>query len=64
MDSIRVAAVQMDSPTGQKQANLEAVARLAEQAAGQGARIALFHEGLLVDYPEDPTGDTESTEAK
>lgn len=52
--SARVAAVQMDSPAGESQANLESVARLADAAAQQGATIVLFHEGLLVDYTETP----------
>lgn len=54
MPTIRVAAVQMDSPVAEKERNLDAVARLAEQAAGTGARIVLFHEGVLMDYPADP----------
>jgi N-carbamoylputrescine amidase len=54
MQDVRVAAVQMDSPVAEKERNLDAVARLAKQAADLGARIALFHEGLLVDYPDDP----------
>lgn len=54
MSTIRVAAVQMDSPVAEKERNLDSVARLAEQAAGMGARIVLFHEGVLMDYPEDP----------
>lgn len=60
MNSVRVAAVQMDSPAGDKERNLDAVAALARQAAQQGARIALFHEGLLMDYPEDPTPTAEA----
>jgi predicted amidohydrolase len=34
--------------------NLSMVARLTMQAAAMGAEVVLFHEGLLVDYPEDP----------
>ncbi len=55
MDTIKIAAIQMDSPVGEKAHNLDAVERLAGQAASLGAKIALFHEGLLVDYPENPT---------
>lgn len=54
MEHVRVAAIQMDSPAGQKENNLVAVARLANQAAALGAGIALFHEGLLVDYTTEP----------
>ena len=60
---VRVAAVQMDSPAGEKERNLDRVAALARQAAERGATIALFHEGLLMDYPEDPTGVAEEVPA-
>ncbi len=54
MPSIRVAAVQMDSPVAEKERNLDAVARLTAEAARREARIVLFHEGVLMDYPDDP----------
>jgi len=59
VSSVRIAAVQMDSPAGQKQRNLDAVARLAQLASEQGAKIVLFHEGLLVDYVEVPEKEAE-----
>ena len=58
-----VAAIQMDSPAGQNEANLRNVERLAREAARRGAAVALFHEGLLVDYTEEPMAVAEEVPA-
>jgi len=50
MKDVRVAAVQMESAPGDKDGNFDKLARLAEQAATQGARIVAFPECCLTGY--------------
>jgi len=46
----KVALVQFDSVPEQAERNLQEMDRLARQAAGQRARLVMFHEGTLTDY--------------
>jgi predicted amidohydrolase len=46
----KVALVQFDAVPEQPERNLKEMERLARQAAGQGARLVMFHEGTLADY--------------
>jgi predicted amidohydrolase len=50
MANLRVAAVQMDAPVGQVEANLARAARLVEDAAGQGAQIVVLPELFSTGY--------------
>jgi predicted amidohydrolase len=50
MRDVRVAAVQMESAPGDKEANFSKVARLAEEAAARGARIVATPECSLTGY--------------
>jgi predicted amidohydrolase len=50
MRDVRVAAVQMESVAGDKEANFATLERLARQAAGRGAALALFPECCLTGY--------------
>lgn len=49
----RIALVQFDAVPEQNARNIEAIKRLATEAAGQGAEIILFHEGTVTDYVSD-----------
>jgi predicted amidohydrolase len=50
MESFRLAAVQMNGPFGQVEANLDAIERWCRQAADQGARLALFPELVITGH--------------
>jgi predicted amidohydrolase len=50
METIRAAAVQMESVPGDKEANLRTVERLVERGAREGARILAFPECCLTGY--------------
>lgn len=51
--AVRVALVQFDAVPGERDRNLAAMERLAEQAAGGGADLVLFHELATSDYVDD-----------
>lgn len=51
--TIRVALVQFDAVPGEVQRNLDAMERLAREAAAKGARFVMFHELSTTDYLED-----------
>ena len=64
--TLRVAAVQFDTRPQEPERNLKVMERLCRAAAGQGARLVLFHENSLLGYgprvrdlaervPEGPT---------
>ena len=50
MRDVRVAAVQMESAAGDKEANLRKVARLTEEAASRGAEVVVCPECCLTGY--------------
>lgn len=50
MRDVRVAAVQLESAAGDKEANFRKLERFAEQAAQRGVRIAAFPECCLTGY--------------
>ena len=44
MEDFKAAAVQMNAPLGEVEANLNRIERYAKQAAGQGAQLICFPE--------------------
>jgi predicted amidohydrolase len=50
MRDVRVASIQMESAAGDKEANFATLERLARDAAGRGAALALFPECCLTGY--------------
>lgn len=50
MKDVRIAAVQFEQSDGDKDRNLETMARLAAQGIERGAQIVSFHEGCITGY--------------
>jgi len=50
MEPIRIATAQFEHRSGDKKFNLSRIEKLAEQAAGQGARAVAFHECSITGY--------------
>ena len=53
MREVRVALIQFDAVPEQVDENLERMETFVEQAAGEGARWVMFHEGTVCDYTPD-----------
>jgi len=50
MENIRISTAQFENSSGDKKFNLEAIARLSQQAAKQGAQAVAFHECSITGY--------------
>ena len=50
MDPLRIASVQFENASGDKQANLKTIRRITAQAASAGAQVVAFHECSITGY--------------